>query len=95
MYVSASRARLGVYFVADATEFLADAELGHTRTWGKAQFDDAVIDRIESVFLGRTETIDSAAASMLPKATTPAYSAHAYDPAGYPASRRQAMGMSW
>jgi len=95
MYVSASRARLGVFFVADATEFLADAELGHTRTWGKAQFDDAVIDRIESVFLGRTETIDSAAASMVPKAATPAYSAHAYGAAGYPAPRRQEMGMSW
>ncbi|MHB1164361.1 MAG: AAA family ATPase [Candidatus Nanopelagicales bacterium] len=95
MYVSASRARLGVFFVADATEFLADDELLHTRTWGKAQFDDAVIDRIESVFLGRTETVDSAATSMLPKAPVPAYSPHAYGAAGYSAPRRQGMGMSW
>ncbi|MDO8307486.1 MAG: AAA family ATPase [Actinomycetota bacterium] len=100
LYVSASRARLGVFFVADATEFLADAELQHTRTWGKAQFDDAVIDRIESVYLGRTETVDSAAASMLPKAPAPAYSPHAYGAAGYSAAgysapRRQEVGLSW
>lgn len=95
MYVSASRARLGVYFVADATEFLADAELQRTRTWGKDQFDDAVIDRIESVFLGRTETVDSAAASMLPKAPAPSYSPQAYGAAGYSAPRSQGMGMSW
>jgi len=96
LYVSASRARLGVFFVADATEFLSDAEVHHTRTWGKAQFDDAVIDRIEATLLGRTESVDSAAASMLPKpAPTPAYSPHAYGPAGYSAPRSQGMGMSW
>jgi len=93
LYVSASRARLGVFFVADATEFLSDAEVHHTRTWGKAQFDDAVIDRIEATLLGRTESVDSAAASMLPKpAPTPAYSPHAYGPAGYSAPRSQGTG---
>ena len=95
MYVSASRARLGVYFVADATEFLTDAELQQTRAWGRAQFDDAVIDRIEYDFLGRTETVDSAAASMQPKVPAPAYSPHAYGAAGYSAPRSQGMGMSW
>jgi hypothetical protein len=70
MYVSASRARLGVHFVADATEFLTDAELLNTRTWGKGQFDDAVIDRIETTLQGRPERLDSAAASMLPRQPT-------------------------
>lgn len=73
MYVSASRARDGVYFVADATEFLSDDELIRTRTWDKPEFDDAVIDRIEATLLGRTETVDSASASMRPRVAEPSY----------------------
>ena len=95
MYVSASRARLGVYFVADAAEFLSDAELHQTRHWCKDQFDEAVIDRIESDFIGQTETTDSAAASMRPKAPAPAYSPHAHGAAVYAAPRTEGMGMSW
>jgi hypothetical protein len=62
---------------------------------GKAQFDKTLIDRIESVYLGRTETVDSAAASMLPKAPAPAYTPHAYAAAGYSAPRRQEVGLTW
>jgi ATP-dependent exoDNAse (exonuclease V) alpha subunit len=95
MYVSASRAREGVYFVADAAEFLSDEELLHTRKWSKSQFDDAVIDRIESTLLGRIETVDSAAASMLPRAAAPAYSPHGYGSRGFASPQSPGMGMSW
>ena len=94
MYVSASRARQGVFFVADATEFLTDEEIQHTRSWDKAQFDDAVIDRIESTLLGRTESLDSAAASMLPRVAAPAYG-YGYGTSGYPTPGSPGMGMSW
>lgn len=93
MYVSASRAREGVYFVADATEFLADAELRHTRTWSKPQFDDAVIDRIETTLLGRSETVDSAAASMRPRLAAPSYSPSSYGSNGYDLGAHTEMGM--
>lgn len=95
MYVSASRAREGVYFVADATEFLADAELQHTRTWSKPQFDDAVIDRIESTLLGRTETVDSATASMRPRLAAPSYAPNSYGSGGFEVGADMGMGMSW
>jgi conjugative relaxase-like TrwC/TraI family protein len=76
MYVSASRAREGVYFVADAAEFLSDDELANTREWPSEEFADAVIDRIESVYLGKTETVDSAAASMMPRQASPSWTYH-------------------
>jgi len=92
MYVSASRAREGVYFVADATEFLSPDELMYTRKWSGPEFDDAVIDRIEHTLLGRVESVDSAAASMRPREARPSYSTSGYD-VGH--ATDTGMGMSW
>lgn len=99
MYVSASRARDGVYFVADATEFLSDNELIRTRTWDKSEFDDAVIDRIEAAWLGRTETVDSAAASMRPRVAEPSYrpsshADHGFGTPGFGSGPAPGMGMA-
>jgi hypothetical protein len=67
LYVSATRPRQGVTFVADACEWLNARELLQTAHWPTGYLHDTVIDRMESVFAHKPDDADTARGALRPR----------------------------
>ena len=64
LYVSATRGRDRTVFVADARDWLTDAELSKSVLWPAGQLDDEVLERVLSHLAGKPERVDSPSQAM-------------------------------
>jgi conjugative relaxase-like TrwC/TraI family protein len=67
LYVSATRGRDRTVFVADARDWLTDADLSASRHWLPGQLDDEVLERVVTHLAGKPERIDSPSQAMVPR----------------------------
>ncbi len=66
LYVTATRGRDRTILVADARDWLKQAEMAQALNWSTGQLDDEVLERVQAHLTGRTESIDSPGQALTP-----------------------------
>lgn len=67
LYVSVTRGRDRTVFVADARDWLTDADVSASCHWLPGQLDDEVLERVVTHLAGKPERIDSPSRAMAPR----------------------------